>query len=397
LRGARDWHSTKVAVFLLDHAFPSDVVFDFDNTIIQGDIGEATMAVLLRWGLLSSKTVPANACPAFRHSSGRKVDLNSCADLAEYYEWFLEPTVHGSRDRAPLSNAYSWVVQLMQGLTPWDVIRATRAAFEWSEPANPQVIEVTPGKTSFPVPVFYREVVDLIVELIRHKFEIWIVSASNVWSVRWMVLNALNPLLRHRGAEVGLRPERVIGTSTLLVDAQGYLYKDPILVRENKGYASLKEGILKRLRLTGQVNFPLPTYSGKSAVILDSLGQSPYLAVGDSPGDLPMLAMSRYRLWIGRLEKPEYQKLAAQMVLKTGARDWFIQPTWATRSMGFVQTLNEIASRISPIPTEIMRSVRILSRLQLPNAKARRTRVNSTASPIAATKRSNFEFKAPSL
>jgi hypothetical protein len=68
------------------------VVFDFDNTIIRGDIGEATLAVLVRDGTLSAARLPQTLSPSFRLPDGRRITLKSATDLAAYYEAYLSPT-----------------------------------------------------------------------------------------------------------------------------------------------------------------------------------------------------------------------------------------------------------------------------------------------------------------
>ena len=45
--------------------------------------------------------------------------------------------------------------------------------------------------------------VELIAELINNKYNIWILSASNVWSVRYLVLKVLNEKLAQRGIKEG--------------------------------------------------------------------------------------------------------------------------------------------------------------------------------------------------
>src|SRR5512133_1714781 len=287
-------------------------VFDFDNTLVCGDIGEATLAIFARNKVLTPQHAPTSLCPAFRTGTNRLVRMSSCADVTEYYEALLEPTVHGAKDPQPLANGYAWATQVMEGLQLTQVIKATRAAVAWSDRESTGRIEVTPGRTAYPVPSFYAEMVELIGELLKHRFDVWIVSASNVWSVRCMVLEKLNPLLRSLGYPAGLRAEHIVGVSTLLMDRSKHLYKDPVLVHENKGYASLHPGALRRFRLTGQMQYPVPTYSGKIAAIFSALGRNPFLVAGDSPGDLPMMAIGRHRLWIARQGKPAYQRAARQ-------------------------------------------------------------------------------------
>ena len=163
------------------------VVFDFDNTIVCGDIGEATLAVLVRSGLVNVQKLPTSFFPRFRlPSSGALVSLETSADLAEYYEAFLAPTAHGSKDTTPLANGYALAVEVLEDLNPHQVVEATRAAYELSRSGEVRLIEVTPGRTAYPAPFFYPEMVELLAKLLSHEFDVWIVSASNVWSVRWM-------------------------------------------------------------------------------------------------------------------------------------------------------------------------------------------------------------------
>jgi hypothetical protein len=105
------------------------VVFDFDNTIVCGDIGEATLAVLARSGLIPLERLPSSFFPPFRPSSGPLVTIETSADLAEYYEAYLAPTAHGSKDTTPLANGYALAVEVLEGLNPYQVVEATRTAY----------------------------------------------------------------------------------------------------------------------------------------------------------------------------------------------------------------------------------------------------------------------------
>lgn len=312
------------------------VVFDFDNTLVCGDVGEATLAVLIRDAIVRPAKLPATFSPPFRLSDNQRVSLQSSVDAAAYYDAFLAPTVHSDADPTPLANGYAWAVEVMQGQRLSDVTRATRIACAHAKPPQDGFIEVTPGKTRFPAPYFYPEMVELIAVLLRHEFEVWIVSASNAWSVRWMVLNELNPQLHKYGVRQGLTAEHVIGITLLLTDRRGSLYKDNLLLRENLGYARLDEKVLKQFRLTSRLHFPVSTYSGKIAAIYDYIGQAPYLCAGDSPGDLPMLAYSRHRLWIARVDKTGYQQKQIEVMRKTGGKNWLIQATRTKGVQGFL-------------------------------------------------------------
>src|SRR5882724_7885834 len=336
------------------------VVFDFDNTIICGDVSEVTLAVLAKSGLLTSAGLAGTLSPPFRAAGKPRVSLETAADITEYYQEFLAPSAHGPADPSPLSNGYVWAVEVMEGLRPLDVIKATRTAFEWPQPSKPSYIEVTPGKTAFPVPFFYPEMVELIAELLRHQFDPWIVSAGNVWSIRWLVMQVLNPMLRQLGVTQGFRAENIIGVSTLLADRRDLLYKDTLLVRSNKKYAALDARTLASFHLTSRLQFPVSVYSGKVACILDTIGASPFLCIGDSPGDYPMMGVSQHCLWIARLEKPEFQRSLTAHLRRNGHLKWMIQPTLTRESVGFVPNISLLPDRL---PKSVGQSVKILAGL----------------------------------
>lgn len=305
------------------------VVFDFDNTLVCGDIGEATLALLVRDGILRPENLPPGAGPSFRLPNGKEVSPTSVADLTEYYEALLDPTVHGPLDPTPLASGYVWAAEAMHGLPLPEVVRATEAVWALSRDGeNPRIS--TPGGGAYPVPFFYPEMLELMAELIRLHFDLWIVSASNVWSVRWTVNHVLNPLLKARGASEGISAEQVVGVAILLARDDGSLCKDAVLVREFPAYAAMQPEALAAYRLSRWLQYPVPTYSGKVGAIWDLIGRPPYLACGDSPGDLPMLSFSQHRLWVHRIDKPRYFE-AMQQVRRSTSGPWLIQPA-RTRS-----------------------------------------------------------------
>jgi hypothetical protein len=300
------------------------VVFDFDNTIVSGDIGEATLAVLVRDGILRTERIPACLSPAFRSPSGRKISVHSVPDLTAYYAALIEATADSHSDPSPFANGYVWAVEAMTGLSPLQIIKTTAKAYALSKPGVLCPIVVTPGKTSFPAPFVLPEMAELLAQLRRCRFDVWIVSASNVWSVRWMVARVLNPLIQKHGVRAAIPPDHVIGVSTLLMDRRGRLHKDTVLARENPGYAALDPAVLRSLRLTSKLQFPAATYGGKVACIWESIGQQPFLGAGDSPGDLPMLTFCNNRLWIERPEKASYQQQLRRAQRRCGNGGWMI-------------------------------------------------------------------------
>jgi len=132
-------------------------------------------------------------------------------------------------------------------------------------------------------------------------------------------------------------------------------------VVSNAAYASLDPGVTASFRLTSKLHFPVPVYSGKVAAILDLVGQRPYLAVGDSPGDHAMLGFSEHRLWIARLEKPDYQQATSDLMRRMGTANWLVQPTLCRMSPGFVPHGDDLAARRSPVPAKVRASQRLLA------------------------------------
>ncbi len=311
------------------------VVFDFDNTVIAGDIGEATLAGLVRSRRLVSEQVPPHLCAPFRRPDKGLVTRPAGADLMEYYELLLAPTAHGSRDPSPLANGYVWAVEMLAGLNIQEVVEATQAASVFTPPGKRGRVAVPRDQLAYPPPVFHPEMVELIGLLLRHEFEVWIVSASNVWSVRWLVLQGLNPRLRALGVEAGLRADHVIGVATLLRDEQDRLWKDTQLVREDADYAAMRPESLAKLWVTNRLQFPIPAYSGKVACILDAIGRPPYLCAGDGPGDHAMLSFSEHRLWIARLEKATPDAAGAGSVRRSGKAGWLVQASHVLPTPGF--------------------------------------------------------------
>src|SRR4051812_34534973 len=69
------------------------VVFDFDNTLVCGDIGEAALAVLARSSVLTPSRINPALCPPLKTPGGNRVTIESCREITEYYEAFLAPTI----------------------------------------------------------------------------------------------------------------------------------------------------------------------------------------------------------------------------------------------------------------------------------------------------------------
>ena len=311
------------------------VAFDFDNTLVCGDVGEATLAWLVKHRRLRPQTVAA-LTPPFRTAAGVRIEAGRLPDLTAYYEALLAGSGHGAADPQPLTRGYLWAAQILAGLSVAQVVRATAAVAAAAREGEVHPLEVTPGRTAYPLPWFYPEMVELVAALLNHGFAVWIVSASNVWSVRRMVLRELNPRLRRLGCRRGVAPAQVIGVAPLLRDGREHELKDRVLVRVQAAYARLEPRAMRRLRLTTELDQPVPVYAGKVACLWDALGRAPYLAAGDSPGDLPMLAFAEHRLWLAREGKPTYFAAMQACRRRTEPARWLVQPVRTGDRPGFI-------------------------------------------------------------
>jgi hypothetical protein len=176
-----------------------------------------------------------------------------------------------------------------------------------------------------------------------------------------MVTQVLNKKLHERGIANGVKPQQVIGISTLLHGPKELLYKDPFLTIENMQYANLDAAVLSEYKLSTQIVPPMSAYYGKSANILQWIKKTPYLIAGDSPNDHAMLVMAEHKLWISRLEKPLYQKATAELALLNNPESWLFQPTLTTHSSGFVADAKDLAKRENVALVKIAESVQLLS------------------------------------
>lgn len=192
--------------------------FDADGTLWTEDQGEA----FLRWLL-----------------AGRLLDVDYARDTYAEYE---------ERTRRDLVDGYRWGVQVMAGLVERDVaLWADQLAAAW--------------------PTYRQEMTGLLRGLDGAGVEVWIVSASNVWTVR------------SAARRLGLDTSRIIGVEVELASG----------------------------RLTDRIVEPMPCMAGKVAAIRARIGKLPDLACGDGLGDLEMLESAAQPLVVGCLgagEKP---------------------------------------------------------------------------------------------
>lgn len=270
---------------------PGVVCLDWDNTCINFDIQDAFFDQL-------SNQLP-NAKRFFRALS-RYHSVNEGVDAETHHKLTAE--------------FYTESVELLEGLRPSDVYETTSRSFGAAQ-------ELGVG------PTIRIEIAKVIALARQHGHRVCIVSASNVWSVRAMVLQSLNPLLEDIAAGTSIPPEDVFGVSNVLVDSLGLKHHDRELAISCSAYANCKSEMLNRFTLGRELSAPAPIYGGKAEVVKSQITEAPLLCAGDSANDMEMLALGQYKLWMARLDTPsKLAELVSDPRFHAKRERWLLQP-----------------------------------------------------------------------
>ncbi|WP_328958952.1 haloacid dehalogenase-like hydrolase [Kitasatospora purpeofusca] len=206
-------------------------VFDWDNTMVRNDTGDATLVWMLRnnkvrqpdrkdWTTTSRYLTPAAAdalsiACADTAETGQPLptaDHAPCADeiLSVYLD--AETTDHepafGNHDHRRTEPALAWAAQLLAGWTVDEVTAFARTARRESL-AAPQGSTLTVGTRQVPAWVrYYEQMADLTGTLQRAGFDVRVVSAS------------AEPVARIWAEALGIPGEKVIGVRNRLVEQE---------------------------------------------------------------------------------------------------------------------------------------------------------------------------------
>ncbi|MGW2865409.1 haloacid dehalogenase-like hydrolase [Streptomyces sp. NPDC001205] len=184
-------------------------VFDWDNTVVKNDVGDATMYWLLRnsriqrpvhgdWHTTSryltddaAKSLAA-ACPAGSSRTLPTATDTPCADeiLAVYGEGKTGKgaAAFAGYDRRTIEPSYAWLAQLLHGWTPAQVKAFASAARTENLNAPADAVQTVGSNTRATAWVrYYDQQRDLIRTLKKAGFDVWITSASpepvvDVWA-----------------------------------------------------------------------------------------------------------------------------------------------------------------------------------------------------------------------
>ncbi len=208
-------------------------VFDWDNTVVKNDLGDATFLWMIRHDKVR-QPLDRDWSTTSRHlTTEARAALNAACDAASEPNQPLAtsawPTCadelvsiyNGGKTRAGQSawnnpitlttnTAYAWVAQLQTGYTPEELRAFARSAYAenaYNPPGTTQTVGTTTG-LAYHVRV-YDEMVDLVETLQDNGFDVWLLTASPQF-----VVDAVSEEL------VGIKPNRVVGIR-MVTDAQG--------------------------------------------------------------------------------------------------------------------------------------------------------------------------------
>ncbi|MFC7310621.1 haloacid dehalogenase-like hydrolase [Streptomyces monticola] len=194
-------------------------VFDWDNTVVKNDIGDATMFWLLRhdklrtpedgdWRTTSryltaaAAKALAAACPAGRTTLPTSSDTGCADEIRTVYsdgETTAGDAAFAGFDHRRMEPQYAWLAQLQQGWTEAQIEEfAAAARKENLDAAVGAEQRVGSAKVTGWVR-YYEQMQDLVSTLKQADFDVWITSASP------------QPVLDAWVRGAGIDPERAIG------------------------------------------------------------------------------------------------------------------------------------------------------------------------------------------
>lgn len=252
-------------------------VFDFDNTCILGDIGELFSHYLIDemgyrydldafWALVDERDGRKHIRGLCR--SLLELPENERRDAAHYEEYLAEMGAIYARKyrREGAASCYEWAVRLHVGMSPTGIRRSTRKAIA-RELSREVAMESRTTRRGEQIRIargirIHREMRQLVNALESLGVEVWIVSASNQWSVE--AFSAL---------AFGVPRQRVLG-NRVAADDDGILMDrtlDPVLYRQGK-VAAIDEQIGRRPALVfgdAMTDFEMMCEATELAVLID--------------------------------------------------------------------------------------------------------------------------------
>ncbi|MFI8449558.1 haloacid dehalogenase-like hydrolase [Streptomyces erythrochromogenes] len=274
-------------------------VFDWDNTVVKNDVGDATMFWLLRnsrvrqpahgdWSTTSRFLTPAaagalaDACGALARPgtplpTGTPAGAGCADEINAVYGTAATRTgaaAFAGWDRRTMEPAYAWLPQLMQGWTARQ-IRGFAAAARTENLAAPvgATQQVGMGRATGWVR-YYDQQKDLVKNLRKAGFDVWISSASP------------QPVVEVWAEGVGIDADRVIGIRNTTTRGGAYTTR-------LQGCGSVRDGADTMITyIDGKrcwINQEVFGVRGPAAERIQPAGRRQVFAAGDSDTDISFL------------------------------------------------------------------------------------------------------------
>ncbi|MCK6544360.1 haloacid dehalogenase-like hydrolase, partial [Myxococcota bacterium] len=211
-----------------DPALRPVAVFDWDNTVLKNDIGDATLFWLIKHDKILQPAGRDWSTTSQYLSAAARADLNSacdgladpgqplptsanpaCADaIVRIYDSAITSTgltAWSPATTLTMNSPYAWVAQLLAGYGPEEVRGFAREAFVENAYAPIGARQTVGSNTTLNGYVrIYEPIEDLIRSLQANGFDVWILTASPQF-----VVDAISEL-------VGIQQDRVVGIRNVI-------------------------------------------------------------------------------------------------------------------------------------------------------------------------------------
>ena len=204
-------------------------VFDWDNTVVKNDIGDATLFWMIKHDKIrqppggdwrnTSQHLTTDAVDALNAACGplalpgaplpTSTQVDCANELVAIYD--AATTQAGAaawNNRITYYNnaAYQWVAQLQAGYRPQEIQAFARAAYAENSANAPGTTQTIGSRTGYNhFVVIYEQMADLIARMHRKGFDVWVLTASPQDFVVPMA------------AKVGIAADHVVGIRQLVV------------------------------------------------------------------------------------------------------------------------------------------------------------------------------------
>ena len=321
-------------------------VFDFDNTTQARDISEAMLAEVQKTNAIEAAPLSPALYPPFSTADGTKMSIST--GVFDYYEALLDSG--GEADPFREYSSLPMPSSVFYGRTVADFLATTSTVYN----GGSALADLTSGQQSKILgagrPFIYPQMADLYGNLRRNGYDVWVVSAGITWAVRWMVQNAVNPVIVAKyGKDAALPLDHVIAVNTLMKDrATGKLVSDYQLTRgtPDDAYINLDPARMSQLEILAVPDGLTSWRGGKTGAIDNIISRGElFLVAGDSFGDVEMLNRATNRLVVSRMNKPDLAEGFAKEIEKAPDANWMLQPTINSAPVGFVPTKCQMAQK----------------------------------------------------